>query len=106
MCFTSASSPGSNATIGGTIASRKKIKTEYAEPLNRMIAASPNSNLLLAVPVSNWFRSVSYNENQVNNVFILGTTSDFLAISTVDCVKAAFSTKWNRAAAPMCGHRL
>ena len=32
--------------------SRRKIKTEYAEPLNRMIEASPNSNLLLAVPVS------------------------------------------------------
>jgi putative ABC transport system permease protein len=70
--------------------SRKKIKTEYAEPINRMIAASPNSNLLLAVPVSNWFRSVKYNENQVNNVYMLGTTSDFIAISTVDCVKGRF----------------
>lgn len=70
--------------------SRKKIKTEYAEPINRMIAASPNSNLLLAVPVSSWFRSVKYNENQVNNVYMLGTTSDFIAISTVDCVKGRF----------------
>ena len=25
---------------------RKKIKTEYAEPINRMIAATPNSNLI------------------------------------------------------------
>jgi putative ABC transport system permease protein len=70
--------------------SRKKIQTEYAEPINRMIAASPNSNLLLAVPVSNWFRSVKYNENQVNNVYMLGTTSDFTAISTVDCAKGRF----------------
>jgi len=70
--------------------SRRKIKTEYAEPINRMIAASPNSNLLLAVPVSNWFRSVKYNENQVNNVYMLGTTSDFTAISTVDCAKGRF----------------
>src|SRR3977135_1334898 len=64
--------------------SRKKIKTEYAEQINRMIAASPSSTLLLAVPASSWFRSVKYHENQVNNVYMLGTTSDFLAISTVD----------------------
>ena len=70
--------------------SRRKIKTEYSEPLNRMIDASPNSNLLLAVPVSAWFRTVRYNENQVHNVYILGTTFDFLAISTVDCVKGRF----------------
>ena len=30
--------------------SRKKIKTEYADSLNRMIEANANSNLLLAVP--------------------------------------------------------
>jgi len=70
--------------------SRKKIKTEYAESINRMITASQNSNLLLAVPVCSWFRSVKYNENQVNNVYLMGTTSDFIAISTVDCVKGRF----------------
>ena len=32
---------------------RKKIKTEYAEKINRMIAATPNSNLIVAVPTSN-----------------------------------------------------
>jgi putative ABC transport system permease protein len=31
---------------------RKKIKAEYAETLNRMIAATPNSNLIIAVPTS------------------------------------------------------
>jgi putative ABC transport system permease protein len=70
--------------------SRKKIKTEYAEQINRMINAAPKSNLLIAVPASSWFRSVKYNENQVNNVYMLGTTSDFLAISTVDCAKGRF----------------
>src|SRR4029077_12715808 len=82
--------PWKNVDDWWNFRSRKKIKTEYAEPINRMIAASPNSNLLLAVPVSNWFRSVKYNENQVNNVYMLGTTSDFIAISTVDCVKGRF----------------
>src|ERR1043165_4340516 len=50
---------------------RKKIKTEYAETLNRMIAATPNSN-------------------QVNNVFVLGTTSDFIVTSTIDCTSGRF----------------
>src|ERR1700704_2208468 len=70
--------------------SRKKIKTEYAEPLNRMIAASEKSNLLLAVPAASWFRTLKFGANEVNNVYILGTTSDFTAISTVDCSKGRF----------------
>jgi putative ABC transport system permease protein len=37
---------------------RKKIKTEYAETLNRMIAATPNSSLLVAVPTSSLLRSI------------------------------------------------
>ena len=57
---------------------RKKIKTEYAETLKRMIAATPNSNLIVAVPTSNLMRSVKYGGNQVDNVFVLGTTSDSL----------------------------
>src|SRR5213595_3953949 len=32
---------------------RREIKTEYAETINRMIDATPNSNLVLAVPTSN-----------------------------------------------------
>ena len=32
---------------------RRKIQTEYAETINRMIAATPNSNLIIAVPTSN-----------------------------------------------------
>src|SRR5947207_14569640 len=35
--------------------SRKKIKTEYAEPLNRMIAQTSSSNLLLDEPAASWF---------------------------------------------------
>ncbi len=70
--------------------SRKRIRTEYAEALNRMIAANSRSNLLLAVPTASWFRSVKFNENEVNNVYVLGTTYDFLAISTVDCTQGRF----------------
>src|SRR5256884_6601001 len=66
---------------------RKKIKTEYAETLNRMIAATPNSNLIVAVPTSNLMRSIKYGGNQVNNVFVLWATSDFIVKSTIDCTK-------------------
>ena len=69
---------------------RKKIKTEYAETLNRMIAATPNSNLVVAVPTSNLMRSIKYGGNQVNNVFVLGTTSDFIITSTIDCTSGRF----------------
>jgi len=69
---------------------RKKIKTEYAETLNRMIAATPNSNLVIAVPTSNLMRSIKFGGNQVDNVFVLGTTSDFIVTSTIDCTAGRF----------------
>ena len=69
---------------------RKKIKAEYAETLNRMIAASPNSNLLLAVPTSSMMRNVKYGDSQVNNIFVLGTTSDYTLVSTVDFKEGRF----------------
>src|SRR5919197_4672613 len=46
---------------------RKKIKTEYAETLNRLIERTPNSNLIVAVPTSNLFRSIKYGGGEVDN---------------------------------------
>jgi len=69
---------------------RKKIKTEYAETLNRMIAATPNSNLVVAVPTSSLLRSIKHGGSEVQNVFVLGTTSDFIVTSTVDCKEGRF----------------
>ena len=82
---------------------RKKIKTEYAETLNRMIDKTPNSNLIVAVPTSSLLRSIKYEGNQVDNVFVLGTTSDFLLTSTVDCqVGRFFSEMESRGGANVC----
>jgi putative ABC transport system permease protein len=53
---------------------RKKIKTEYAEPINRIIAATPNSNLVI----------------EVSNVLIRGTVSDYLITSTFDFKEGRF----------------
>jgi putative ABC transport system permease protein len=69
---------------------RKKIKTEYAETLNRMIAATPNSNLIVAVPTSSFLRSIKYGGNEVEKVYVLGTTSDYIVTSTVDCKVGRF----------------
>jgi len=69
---------------------RKKIKTEYAEPINRMIAATPNSNLVVAVPASGLYRSVKYADNEVSNVLVRGTVSDYIITSTVDFKEGRF----------------
>jgi len=69
---------------------RKKIKTEYAEPLNRMIAATPDSNLVVAAPASGLYRSVKYAGNEVSNVLVRGTVSDYIITSTFDFKEGRF----------------
>ena len=69
---------------------RKKIKTEYADTLNRMIAATPNSNLIIAVPTSSILRNVKYADSQVSNIIVLGTTSDYTLVSTMDFKEGRF----------------
>src|SRR5438128_7392219 len=51
---------------------RKKIKTEYADPLNRMIAGTPNSNLIIAVPTSSLVQSVKFEDYEVSGVYVRG----------------------------------
>jgi putative ABC transport system permease protein len=69
---------------------RKKIKTEYAEPINRMIAATPRSNLTVAVPTSSIYRSVKFGDGEVNNVLVRGTVSDYVITSTFDFKEGRF----------------
>ena len=69
---------------------RKRIETDYAEKINRIIAATPNSNLIVAVPTSSLMRSVKYGGNEVDGVFTLGTTADFTVTSTIDCKEGRF----------------
>ncbi len=69
---------------------RPKIRTEYAEKINHTIAATPNSNLQIAVPTMSLVRSVKAGDNSVDNVFILGTTSDYALISTINCDRGRF----------------
>ena len=61
---------------------RRRMDVRYAEQLNRIIAATPNSELVTAVPTMNTVRSVKFGDNEVRGVFTQGTTSDFLITST------------------------
>jgi putative ABC transport system permease protein len=82
---------------------RREIKTEYAEPLNRMIAATPNSNLVIAVPTSNVVRNVKRDENQVTGIFVQGTTADYPLVSVVDFSEGRFFNEIeNKTAANVC----
>ena len=69
---------------------RKKIKTEYADPVNRMIAANPSTNLVVAVPSSAFFRRVKYADNEVDNILVRGTVSDYIITSTFDFKEGRF----------------
>src|SRR3954462_1892914 len=52
---------------------RRRIEPQYADALNRLIASTPNSQLVIAVPTLNTNQSVKYGDNQVNGVFTQGT---------------------------------
>src|SRR6266849_9821392 len=57
---------------------RRRIEVRYAEDLKRIIAATPNSQLVTAVPTMNTVRSVKFGSQEVKNVFTQGTTDEFL----------------------------
>src|SRR5712691_8362923 len=46
---------------------RRRIEPQYADQLKRLIAATPNSNLITAVPTLNTGRSVKYGDNEVKS---------------------------------------
>src|SRR6185295_19769517 len=48
---------------------RRTMDVKYADTLNRIIAATPNSQLITAVPTMNTARNVKYGDNEVRGVF-------------------------------------
>src|ERR1019366_4735503 len=63
---------------------RPDIRTDYAVRLNRIIAATPNSLLEVAVPMVGNHRAIKFGENQVNNVWTMGTNYDYSRIMAAD----------------------
>jgi len=63
---------------------RPDIRTNYSVKLNRIIAATPNSLLVVAVPAASSIQAIKAGGNQVSNVFVLGTDSDYGRIIVPD----------------------
>ena len=74
------------------VRNRRRMEVRYADDLNRIIAATPNSQLMLAVPTLNTAKSVKYGDNEVSGVFTQGTTADFMLTSTGTFSQGRFFT--------------
>src|SRR5881227_199210 len=61
---------------------RRRMQPHYAEDLKRIFRATPNSQLVTAVPTLNTIRNIKYDVNEVRGVFTQGTTDEFLVTST------------------------
>jgi putative ABC transport system permease protein len=72
---------------------RRRMEPRYADELKRIIKATPNSELLTAVPTMNTVRSVRYGPIEVRGVFTQGTTEEFLVTSTSKFKEGRFMTE-------------
>jgi putative ABC transport system permease protein len=72
---------------------RRRMEPRYADELKRIMAATPNSQLLTAVPTINTVRNIKFNENEVRGVFTQGTTDEFLVTSTAAFKDGRFFTE-------------
>ncbi len=72
---------------------RRIMEVQYADDLNRIIEATPNSELVIAVPTMNTVRTVKFGDNQVTGVFTQGTTDQFLQTSTSQFSEGRFMTE-------------
>ena len=63
---------------------RPVILTRLAEPLNRIIAATPDSTLEIAVPIAGMSMTAKAGGNQLGGVQVAGTSADYGRIMTAD----------------------
>ncbi|HEV8660058.1 MAG TPA: ABC transporter permease [Thermoanaerobaculia bacterium] len=72
---------------------RRRMEVRFAEELKRNIAATPNSQLITAVPTMNTVRTVKFGDNEVRGVFTQGTNEEFLVTSTGSFKEGRFFTE-------------
>jgi len=72
---------------------RRRIEPRFADELKRIIRATPNSNLITAVPTMNTLRTVKFGDGEVRNVFTVGSTDEFLVTSTAQFEEGRFFTE-------------
>ncbi|HVW20035.1 MAG TPA: ABC transporter permease [Opitutaceae bacterium] len=63
---------------------RPAVLTRLSEPLNRIIASTPNSELEVAVPIAGMSMTVKAGGNQLGGVQVGGTSADFGRIMVAD----------------------
>jgi len=73
--------PWGNVEDWWNYANRPNVKPRDAEALNRIIAATPNSLLEVAVPVVQRGVAIKKDDAKVSSVFTIGTTGDYARIS-------------------------
>src|ERR671934_251004 len=82
---------------------RRRMETPYAEELKKLINATPNSQLITAVPTLNTVRNIRYADNEVRGVFTQGTTAEFLQTATAGFTQGRFFTETeSRGGANVC----
>jgi putative ABC transport system permease protein len=72
---------------------RRRMEMYYADNLNRLIAETPKSELVVAVPTMNTVRDIKYGDIKVNSVFTQGTTFDYLQTATASFYQGRFFTE-------------
>ncbi|MDE3084996.1 MAG: ABC transporter permease, partial [Verrucomicrobiota bacterium] len=76
--------PWGHVTDWWVYRNRPNIRTDYSGRLNRIIAATPNSLLEVAVPAATSMRAIKAGDNQVNSVYTLGTDGNYGRIVVPD----------------------
>ena len=69
---------------------RRDVKSEYAERLQTIIDGTRGSRLVQAVPTANTLRNVLRGDYQASSVFTLGTTDEYVNITTADYREGRF----------------
>ncbi len=69
---------------------RRAIQTSYALPINEWIAAHPGGPLKVAVPTRNSGTNVVRGDYRVDNIFMLGTSSDYVRMARSDMLEGRF----------------
>src|SRR5258708_29730463 len=79
---------------------RRRMEPHYADDLKRIIAATPNSLLVTAVPTVNTVRNVKFGPLEVRSVFTQRTTDEFLVTSSSKFRERRFMTEPESRARP------
>ncbi len=69
---------------------RRPISHDYARQINEWIAANPGGPLKLAVPTANRGTNIIRGESRLNNIWTLGTSSDYSRITRSDLKEGRF----------------